>query len=186
VAIHGRTAEQSYTGVADWGLVSRIAETLTIPVFGSGDCVEADQIVARMNSGVSGVLVGRGVLRNPWILAQAAAVASGGPVPTVTLGERGQFLLDYIQLLLNERVNEADGFRHVAPGAEQTESINDGRPARGHERWVINKLRALCSWYSKGLDGGSQLRVRVNSAERVSQLRQIVEEFFLEEEATVP
>src|SRR5690242_7390217 len=54
VAIHGRTAEQSYTGVADWTLVSHVAETLSIPVFGSGDCVEADQIVERMNSGVSG------------------------------------------------------------------------------------------------------------------------------------
>jgi tRNA-dihydrouridine synthase len=51
---------------------------------------------------------------------------------------------------------------------------------------VINKLRALCSWYSKGLDGGSQLRVRVNSAERITELRQTVEEFFLAEEAAVP
>ena len=186
VTIHGRTAEQSYKGLADWELVSQVAGTLAIPVFGSGDCVEPEQIIDRLATGVSGVLVGRGVLRNPWILAQAAAVASGGPLRTVTLRERGQFLQDYIHLLLNERVNEADGFRHVAPGAEHTESIDEGRPARGHERWVINKLRALCSWYSKGLDGGSQLRVRVNSAERVSQLRQIVEEFFLEEQVTVP
>jgi hypothetical protein len=44
---------------------------------------------------------------------------------------------------------------------------------------VINKLRALCSWYSKGLDGGSQLRVRVNSAESIAELRTIVDEFFL-------
>ena len=51
---------------------------------------------------------------------------------------------------------------------------------------MINKLRALCSWYSKGLDGGSQLRVRVNSAEQISELREIVEEFFLAESATVP
>jgi tRNA-dihydrouridine synthase len=150
VTIHGRTAEQSYKGLADWELVSLVAATLDIPVLGSGDCVEPEQIIDRLTTGVSGVLVGRGVLRNPWILAQAADVASGGPARTVSLRERGQFLLDYIQLLLNERVNEADGFRHVAPGADHTESIDDGRPARGHERWVINKLRALCSWYSKG------------------------------------
>jgi len=186
VTIHGRTAEQSYKGLADWDLVSHVAGSLDIPVLGSGDCVEPEQIIDRLATGVSGVLVGRGVLRNPWILAQAADVASGGPARTVSLPERGQFLLDYIQLLLNERVNEADGFRHMAPGAAFAEPIDDGRPARGHERWVINKLRALCSWYSKGLDGGSQLRVRVNSADRVSQLRQIVQEFFLEAEATVP
>jgi tRNA-dihydrouridine synthase B len=183
VTIHGRTAEQSYKGFADWDLVSRIAGTLDIPVLGSGDCVEPEQIIDRLATGVSGVLVGRGVLRNPWILAQAADVASGRAMRTVTLRERGAFLLEYIQLLLNERVNEAAGFRHVAPGAD---AIDDGRPARGHERWVINKLRALCSWYSKGLDGGSQLRVRINSAERVADLREIVEEFFLAEEVTVP
>src|SRR6202007_771634 len=47
VAVHGRTAAQSYSGSADWDLVTRIAADLTIPVFGSGDCVEAEQIVAR-------------------------------------------------------------------------------------------------------------------------------------------
>src|SRR6185369_3040615 len=71
VAVHGRTAAQSYTGRADWDLVARIADDLTIPVFGSGDCVEPQQIIERLEAGVSGVLVGRGVLRNPWILAQA-------------------------------------------------------------------------------------------------------------------
>ena len=185
VTIHGRTAEQSYKGLADWDLVSSIAGTLGIPVLGSGDCVEPEQIVDRL-TGVSGVLVGRGVLRNPWILAQAADVASGRPARRVSQRERGMFLLEYIELLLNERVGEADGFRHIAPGAAANDLTDETRPARGHERWVINKLRALCSWYSKGLDGGSQLRVRVNGAERVSQLREIVEEFFLGVEATVP
>src|SRR5437762_8305712 len=61
VAVHGRTAAQSYSGAADWDLVARIADDLTIPVFGSGDCVEPEQIVDRLRSGVDGVLVGRGV-----------------------------------------------------------------------------------------------------------------------------
>jgi tRNA-dihydrouridine synthase B len=186
VTIHGRTAEQSYKGLADWELVSHVAGCLDIPVFGSGDCVEPEQIVDRLATGVSGVLVGRGVLRNPWILAQATDLSSGGIARPVSLRERGQFLLDYIELLGDEGVKEADGFRHMAPGATRAESTDDARPARGHERWIINKLRALCSWYSKGLDGGSQLRVRINSADRVSQWRQIVDEFFLAENAPVP
>jgi len=172
VTIHGRTAAQSYTGSADWDLVAHVAEQLTIPVLGSGDCVEPEQIVDRMSS-VSGVLVGRGVLRNPWILAQATDLAAGRPVRAVTLAERGQFLRDYIELLVNERVGEAAGFRHVAPATD-----TPAAPARGRERWVINKVRALMSWYSKGLDGGSQLRVRVNAAESLSQLRDIIDEFF--------
>jgi nifR3 family TIM-barrel protein len=173
VTIHGRTAEQSYSGSADWDLVTRIAETLTIPVLGSGDCIEPQQVIDRLQGGVNGVLVGRGVLRNPWILAQAADLAAGCAPREIALRDRGQFLLDYVDLLLNERVNEAAGFRHVAPG--QTSA---GAPARGRERWVINKLRALCSWYSKGLDGGSHLRVRVNSAQSIAELRDIAHEFF--------
>ena len=180
ITIHGRTAEQSYNGHADWELVSRVARDLRIPVFGSGDCVEPEQIVERMKTGVSGVLVGRGVLRNPWILAQAADLVAGGEARTVTMRERGQFLLDYIDLLLDQRDLEPQGFRHVAPGGLQISA-----PATGHERWVINKLRALCAWYSKGLDSGSHLRVAVNRAESVAQLRQIVEDFFITAPAPV-
>ena len=178
VTIHGRTAEQSYSGSADWGLVSGVAQDLTIPVFGSGDCIEPHQIVDRLQSGVSGVLVGRGVLRNPWVLAQAADIASGRAPREVTLRERGEFLLDYIDLLVNERVNEGDGFRHLAPGTEDNRNPGE-RVARGRERWVINKLRALCSWYSKGFDHGAQLRVRINSAASIQELREIIDEFFV-------
>jgi tRNA-dihydrouridine synthase B len=183
VTIHGRTAEQSYTGVADWDLVARVAAELTIPVFGSGDCIEPGQVVDRMSAGVSGVLVGRGVLRNPWILAEAADLAAGRDPRAVTMLDRGRFLLEYIDLLLNERRNEAAGFRHLAPcvdaDTEPFESQRSARDARSRERWVINKVRALCSWYSKGLDGGSSLRVAVNRAESLTQLRAIVGEFFL-------
>ena len=171
VTIHGRTAEQSYTGSADWDLVSGVARDLAIPVLGSGDCVEPSQIVDRLRCGVSGVLVGRGVLRNPWILSQAADLAAGRSPREVTLIERGQFLLDYIDLLVSERVGESEGFRHVA-GAEQP------REARGRERWVINKLRALCAWYSKGIDSGSHFRVRMNSATSLAELRETIHEFF--------
>ena len=92
-------------------------------------------------------------------------------------GERGQFLLDYIDLLMHERLGEAEGFRHVAPGQRRAE--RDASPARGHDRWVINKLRALNSWYTKGLDNGSHLRVAINAAESIPHLRAIIEDFFV-------
>ena len=185
VTIHGRTAEQSYSGSADWDLVARVADRLTIPVLGSGDCIEPEQVVEKIRAAsggreISGVLVGRGVLRNPWILAQASDLVHGRAPRAVTLQERGQFLLDYIDLLLNERTDEGDGFRHVAPShsAPSDPSSHRRTAASSHHRWVINKLRALMSWYSKGLDGGSHLRVRVNSAESVAQLREMFDEFF--------
>jgi tRNA-dihydrouridine synthase B len=164
IAVHGRTAEQSYTGLADWELVARIASELTIPVFGSGDCVEPEQIVERLRSGVQGVLVGRGVLRNPWILQQANDLIAGRAPHRVTPEERGRFLLDYIELLLLERTDESR--------------------ALTHERWVVNKLRALGSWYTKGLENGSHLRTSINSAESLQQVRDDIATFFCAQEAS--
>jgi tRNA-dihydrouridine synthase B len=131
---------------------------VSIPVFGSGDCVEPEQIIARVRTGVNGVLVGRGVLRNPWILAQAADLADGRAARPVTHAERGRFLLDYIDLLLHERVDEAR--------------------ALSHDRWVINKLRALGSYYTKGLDNGSHLRTAINTADSLDRLRETIIAFF--------
>jgi len=158
IAIHGRTAAQSYSGSADWDLVAKIASEMTIPVFGSGDCIEPQQIVDRLRSGARGVLVGRGVLRNPWILAQAVDLLADRPARPVTLEDRGRFLLDYIDLLLHERVDEAR--------------------ALTHDRWVINKLRALASWYTKGLDNGSHLRTAINTIDSLPSLRETIGEFF--------
>src|SRR5262245_33372280 len=167
IAVHGRTAAQSYSGLADWDLVARIAADLTIPVFGSGDCVEPEQIISRIRSGVEGVLVGRGVLRNPWILAQAADLAAGQSARPVTMQDRGRFLLEYIDLLLHERIDEAR--------------------AQSHDRWVINKLRALGSYYTKGLDNGSHLRTAINTADSLARLRGTIVAFFsLSPDAAAP
>jgi tRNA-dihydrouridine synthase B len=173
IAVHGRTAAQSYSGLADWDLVARIADALTIPVFGSGDCIEPEQVLARVRSGVEGVLVGRGVLRNPWILAQAADLAAGRAACGITLEDRGRFLLEYIELLLSERVREPEGFRHRPAGVQRD-------PSTSHDRWVINKVRALGSWYTKGLEQGSHLRTAINSAESLVRLRELIHEFFFE------
>jgi hypothetical protein len=74
----------------------------------------------------------------------------------VTSADRGQFLLDYIDLLTQERLRD---------------------PLR-HDRWVINKLRALGSWYTKGLENGSHLRTAINSAESLSALQDLIGDFF--------
>jgi len=178
IAIHGRTAKQSYSGNADWDFVTEVAKTVSIPVFGSGDCIEPEDIITRMKSGVSGVYVGRGVLRNPWILAQARDLMEGKPARSITDEERGQFLLDYMNLLLIENVDEVEGFRHAVPQVPSPKPQVQ-REAVGRERWVINKVRALCSWYTKGFEGGAQFRIGVNSAKSIAELQDLVEKFFL-------
>jgi nifR3 family TIM-barrel protein len=181
IAIHGRTAKQSYSGVADWDFVTTVAQTVAIPVFGSGDCIEPEDIVMKLRSGVSGVYVGRGVLRNPWVLAQACDLMEGKPARPITAEDRGQFLLDYMKLLLAENVDEAEGFRHLAPpsGPQDLKTSGPQREAVGRERWVINKVRALCSWYTKGFDGGAQFRIGVNSSKSIPELEDLIQNFFL-------
>ena len=190
VAVHGRTAAQSYSGSADWELVTRIAEALTIPVLGSGDCIEPTDVVNRMAAGVEGVLVGRGVLRNPWILSQAAQLAAGRTPTPIDDADRGRFLLEYIELLMHERVHD--------PGPRTLQSLrqsrrDDARNGRSesqpqtpsHDRWVINKVRALASWYTKGLENGSHLRTAVNATDNLDDLRALIQTFFRLEAAVL-
>jgi hypothetical protein len=58
--------------------------------------------------------------------------------------------------------------------------------AGGRERWVINKIRALCSWFTKGFEGGAQFRIGVNSAQSVAGLEELIGEFFVEGESREP
>jgi tRNA-dihydrouridine synthase B len=182
ITVHGRTAAQSYSGSSDWALIARVAEAVSIPVFGNGDCTEPADVLARLRTdGVGGILIGRGALRNPWIFAQAADIAAGRAPREITSRDRGQFLLDYIDLLLNERLREPEGFRHRAgrvDDAEEAAGPAGTGPSRGHERWVIGKIRALAAWFTKGLEGGGTLRDAINRAESLASLRELIEQFF--------
>jgi len=233
LAVHGRTAAQSYTGLADWELIAAVAADVSIPVWGNGDCNEPQELLDRMRgTGIAGILVGRGVLRNPWIFAQAAALVEGRPLPVVSTADRGRFLLDYIDLLLADRSAEAEGFRHTAqrdtgdlvaaaqrdtpdvpptahrlppaarpelPAASrelpadsqrgvrdplatshQPRATTDHRPRTTcpRDRHVVNKIRALSAWYTRGLEHGHHLRHTINRTESVPALRQVICDFF--------
>ena len=184
VTVHGRTAAQSYTGESDWSLIARVADAVSIPVFGSGDCIEPEQLLERTaGTGVAGALVGRGALRNPWIFAQADDLVAGLPSRVVSSVDRGRFLLEYIDLLLGEGVEEDFGFRHTALGAHvaPAAATRPGPEARARrERWVVNKVRGLATWYTKGLERGSQLRTAVNHAGSLDELRGMIGEFFFD------
>ena len=96
----------------------------------------------------------------------------------MTPEERAAFLLEYIDLLVSERVDEPTGFRHVAPGQQDADDAMP--PARGRASTGSSTSSArLNSWYTKGLDNGSHLRVQINAAESIPQLRGIIETFFL-------
>jgi tRNA-dihydrouridine synthase B len=183
----GRRARQDRGAVlyreSDWSLIARVAESLSIPVFGSGDCVEPGQIVDRcLNHGVAGVLVGRGALRNPWIFAQASASARGETLTHASRAERGQFPARLHRPVA--RRTRGRGRRLPARSAVETGCRGGCRTRDGGSRartGTVGHQQAagLCSWYTKGFEGGSQLRVSINSAESIAHLREIIDNFFV-------
>ena len=95
----------------------------------------------------------------------------------VTLAERGQFLLDYIELLMHERVREtASPLPPLLPFPPRPAS--PALPAKSHERWVVNKLRALGAYYTKGIENGGEFRSALNTTASLSELRDLIHGFF--------
>ncbi len=90
ITLHARTRDQMYGGRADWEVITRVKQAVTVPVLGNGDVRDAADAVAMMRqTGVDGVAVGRGALGRPWVFAQmAAAMAAQEPPPTPEIASR--------------------------------------------------------------------------------------------------
>ena len=102
VTLHARTAEQLYSGTADWDAIGRLKQAVTsIPVLGNGDLWEAGDALAMMGAtGCDGVVVGRGCLGRPWLFRDLAAALHGQPVPDPPgLGEIRSMMLVHLDLL---------------------------------------------------------------------------------------
>jgi len=102
VALHARTAEQLYSGRADWEAIAELKVLLRhVPVLGNGDIWDAgDALAMRAATGCDAVVVGRGCLGRPWLFAELAAAHAGRPVPAPPpLGRVSATLLEHARLL---------------------------------------------------------------------------------------
>ena len=82
VAVHGRTREQYYSGKADWEIIARVKEAVSIPVIGNGDVTSGEAALEmRRQTGCDGVMVGRGAQGNPWIFSELAEYERTGKMP---------------------------------------------------------------------------------------------------------
>lgn len=71
ITIHGRTWAQGFSGTADWEIVSKVKQTVTIPVIGNGDVASYEEGCSRMEeTGCDGIMVGRAALGNPWVFSR--------------------------------------------------------------------------------------------------------------------
>jgi len=132
IALHGRTVEQAYSGQADWSAIAELKASVGIPVLGNGDIWEAaDAIRMVEETGVDGVVIGRGCLGRPWLFRDLAAAFAGDEVATLpALGEVAAVLRRHAELLC----------QHM-----------------GEERGC-KEIRKHIAWYLKGFPAGGELR----------------------------
>ena len=121
VALHARTAEERYSGKADWDAIATLKQALDVPVLGNGDIWEASDALRMVeHTGCDGVVVGRGCLGRPWLFADLEAAFTGGvrgpKLPN--LGEVAAIMSRHAALLVealeDERHGCADFRKHVA------------------------------------------------------------------------
>ena len=132
IALHGRTVAQAYSGQADWESIAALVDHVDIPVLGNGDIWEArDALRMVEQTGVAGVVVGRGCLGRPWLFRDLAAAFAGEEVSTLpTLGEVVTMMRRHAELLC----------QHM-----------------GEERGC-KEFRKHVSWYLKGFAAGGTVR----------------------------
>lgn len=148
VAVHGRTREQFYSGKADWDIIRRVKEAVSIPVIGNGD-IFTPQDAGRMmeETGCDGVMVARGAKGNPWIFSRIDHYLKTGEVlPKPKPEEVKQMIL-----------------RHAALLAE----------FKG-EYTAMREMRKHVSWYTAGYPYSAALRNDINLVETMEELQELV------------
>jgi tRNA-dihydrouridine synthase B len=143
VSIHGRTKKQGYSGRADWEMIGRARERVSIPVLCNGDIFSAEDAVRALEvSGCAGILVARGALGNPWVFRQIRQALKGEKIS---------------QTIWTERIKIIK--RHAALHAE----------LYGGDRPLIS-FRKHLAWYFKGFPGARKYRQALMSISTVEEL----------------
>jgi tRNA-dihydrouridine synthase B len=149
VTLHPRTRAQGFRGRARWEEIGRLKAAASVPVFGSGDLLAAEDCLAMAEAtGVDGVMIARGAIGNPFVFAETLALARG---------ERQLFGPA-------ERLGAA--LRHLELAA-----------ARSGEPVACREMRKHFVAYSKGLEGGAAFRQEIVHATTVARYRQLVDGF---------
>jgi len=149
VGLHARTAAQLYHGLADWDAISRLKQSVRIPVLGNGDIWEAEDALRMMRqTGCDGVIVGRGCLGRPWLFRDLADVFEGRPTSNPPgFGEVIDIMMRHARLM-------AEWFG---------------------ERLGMVSFRRHASWYTKGFRMTSELRAGVMRVESLEGLERLFE-----------
>lgn len=152
IAVHGRTREQYYSGKADWEIIAKVKEAVSVPVIGNGDVTDADSAMRMMKeTGCDGVMIGRAVQGNPWIFREILSRMDDGIIlPRPTMEEMRDTIIRHAKLQLEYK----------------------------GEYTAIREMRKHVSWYTTGLPNSAKFRKHVNEMETLEGLIETVEKLF--------
>ena len=148
VAVHGRTREQYYSGKADWDIIRQVKAAVNIPVIGNGDVFSPEDAKNLLDhTGCDAIMVGRGAQGNPWIFKRILHyLETGELLPEPTAEERVEKALRHSQMLIDYK----------------------------GEYIGVREMRKHMAWYMKGLPGAAELRGKLNHAETMEQLEELL------------
>ena len=150
IAVHGRTRSQGYGGHADWEVIDEVSRSVRVPVIGNGDLAcGADVALRRRETAVSGVMIGRAAMQNPWVFREARHfLETGADLPAITLEERWELVLRHCRL-----------------------AVASGR--YGSEAQTLTAMRSRLMAYCKGFPGARELRQRLCHVSSVMQVEDL-------------
>ena len=145
ITIHGRTRAQMYAGQADWDIIRKVKEAVSIPVFGNGDIFTPEDAKRMIDeTGVDGVAIARGAKGNPWLIRRTIHyLETGELLPEPSVEERRAMVIRHAELMVQFK----------------------------GERLAIPEMRKHMAWYTSGLPGSSKLRGEMNAMSTLEELK---------------